>query len=178
MVWVYAVIAATLIGFGGWGGYRFMDGKVERMRVERDAASVERDAANASAHRWQEARDREVITVKTVTQYVDRVVKLQGETRDVIKEIPVKIGCTEVDGTAMLAGAWRLSHDAGVSLANGTARTPYEPGKTLEAVAATVAVETVIENYATCRENAIKLTSLQDWVKAQQAAQQQSIAPK
>ena len=171
MVWVYAVIAATLIGFGGWSGYRFMDGKVERMRAERDEAT-------RSAHRWQEARDREVITVKTVTQYVDRVVKLQGETRDVIKEIPVKIGCTEVDGTAMLAGAWRLSHDAGVSLANGTTRTPYEPGKTPEAVAATVAVETVIENYATCRETAIKLTSLQDWVKAQQAAQQQSSAPK
>lgn len=65
MIWVYAVIAATLIGFGGWGGYRFMDGKVERMRAERDEAT-------RSAHRWQEARDREVITVKTVTQYVDR----------------------------------------------------------------------------------------------------------
>ena len=109
---------------------------------------------------------------------MDRVVKLQGETRDVIKEIPVKIGCTEVDGIAMLAGAWRLSHDAGVSLANGTPRVAYEPGKTPEAVAATTAVETVVENYATCRETAIKLTSLQDWVKAQQAAQQQSIAPK
>lgn len=139
-------VAATL----SYGNYRERKGEM--------AVQGRWDAANTA----QEQKIRELeakqgqVTVKTVTEYVDRVktVYLKGET--IIKRIPHYVPADAPD----LPGGWRLLHDAAAT----GAELPETPGDVqAEPVSAQAAAETVSGNYTACRAELLKLQGLWDW---------------
>ena len=162
MVWLYAALIALVLSAGGMLGYKWNEAAVLR-------AEARGKAWQASALGEKEARNREAAGYKVVNKYVDRVIQLEGKTVEVIKLIPQQIGCSDVAGVPTLDGPWRVSHDAGVSLANGTPGDTDNPRGTPEGVTPTQAAQTVVENYAACGRNREKLTALQEWVKTQKS---------
>lgn len=78
-------------------------------------------------------------------------------TKEVIREIPVYIPAS----TPALPGGFRVLHDSaatGVPLPDPTRQPPPAP------VAAAAAAETVIDNYAACREQDAAYQRLQQWL--------------
>ena len=86
-------------------------------------------------------------------QYIDRIRYIKD------KQIAKKI--THSD-RVMLPADYRVQHDA--------AAKPDAPAGAANAapVAAAAFADTVSNNYATCHDNAAKLTALQDWVRSLQ----------
>lgn len=142
-------LAAALLGFGWMKG-------AEHVQAKWDAATTEQSLSVARIKQKQAEA-----TVQVVTKYIDRVrvVQIAGDT--IIKEVPKYVPS---DSPALPAG-FRLLHDA----AAGGYPIPAS-GTDAAAVPAEVAAETIAANYTTCRENAEKLTALQEWVRAQEAA--------
>lgn len=160
-VQLYIAAAIAAVALGGWLGYRWMEARLLK-------AEAEGKAWKASALGEREARVRQAEGYKYVDRYIDRVQVIEGEVREIIKEIPVEIACTtKPDGTAYLSSDWRVLHDAAVSLANGAPRVPDAARATAEGVTPRTAVETVVENYATCAKNAKQLDELSAWAKSQ-----------
>ena len=106
-------------------------------------------------------------TVQVVTKYVDRVKVVREAGDTIIKEVPVYVPA-EADSACVLYRGFVRLHDAAaagrIPPAAGVADA-LPAGIALSAVAGTVA-----NNYQRCRENAEQLKSLQEWVKAQEAA--------
>jgi hypothetical protein len=122
----------------------------------------EAKAKQAAAVAKVETKQAEA-TVKVVTQYVDRVqvVRERGKTitQQVTKYVPLS--------APALPYGFRLLHDAaasGVPLPDAAASLDG-PSVSAQDVASTVS-----DNYASCRAEYEKLTSLQDWISEQQAA--------
>lgn len=164
MIYVYAIVAAALVSFGGYAGYRVMDGKVERAEQATKQASLR-------AHSYAEARDREIVKEKIVTKFVDRQVVLQGAIREIVKEVPVRLACeTSPAGLAVLPGEFRLLHDklaATASAAYAPARPPDAATPAAQSIAPGEVLDGVAANYANCAFNAVQLMALQDYVEQQ-----------
>lgn len=52
-----ALVVASLMGLGAWGGYRWQAGNVAKAEQARDRAALERDRANQRAQGYQSAID-------------------------------------------------------------------------------------------------------------------------
>ena len=159
MIYVYLLVVAAVLAFGTYAGNRWSAGKVAK--------------AEAVALQWKdyaqketEAREVEAVRSKVVNKYVGKIIKAEGETRGVIKQIPTEIACSNASGTTVLDGAWRLSHDSGVSLANGDTIQSFDTTGAVEGITPSQALTTVVENYATCRRNSEKLSALIEVVTA------------
>lgn len=139
-------VAAAL----AYGNYRENKGARE-VQGRWDAAT----AVQEQKLRELEAKQAQV-TVKTVTEYVDRLktVYLKGDT--IIKRIPQYVPASTPD----LPGGWRLLHDAA---ATGT-ELPETPGDVqAEPVSAQTAAETVAGNYTAAKAEMTKCQALWDW---------------
>lgn len=105
----------------------------------------------------------EQITQKVVTKYVDRVQVIRGETKTIIKEVPIYV-TPEDDANCVVPDGFVRLHDAAVqgrSVASTPGATDAAPSDTqLSEVAITV-----VENYGVCRETAEQLTALQRWIR-------------
>jgi hypothetical protein len=103
------------------------------------------------------------VTVKVVTEYVDRVKVIHEKGHTIVQQIPIYVGSDSPE----LPSGWRILHDAAAT------NTVPDPAARADAapVAAQDAIATVAENYETCLANAAQLWSLQDWVTAQKAIQ-------
>ena len=103
-------------------------------------------------------REQNNIKVETVTEYVDkvRIVKEKEYVyRDRIKEVPVIRDNLPVE--------WLRLHDASAT-GSDYADSPEDSNEASGGVEANIALETVVENYATCERNRQQLLSLQQWV--------------
>ena len=148
-------LAIALLGFG-WvkGG--------AHVQAQWDAA-IQQKSVQVGARRQKQAE----VTVKVVTQYVDRVrvVREKGDT--LIKEVPVYVP-VEADTACTIHRGFVRLHDAAAA-----GELPGPAGDT-DAAAAGVALSavagTVVDNYQTCHENAEQLRALQAWVSGMRAA--------
>lgn len=135
--------------------------KAERIAHAAELAKLHKEVATA---RYEAAIAQ--ATVKVVTKYVDRIVKVQGVTRVITKEIPVYVTSTADAGCVIPAGFVRV-HDAAAA---GVVPQPAgDPDAPAPGVALSTVAETVTDNYGVAHEIAAQLTALQDWIRAQQA---------
>lgn len=102
------------------------------------------------------------VTVKTVTVYRDRIVKVEGETVTITKEIDRYV---PPSADPVLGVGWVLLHDA------AAARSVPEaaPGADVAApaIAASQALKGVIGNYGQYYACTIQLVTLQEWLRFQ-----------
>lgn len=123
---------------------------------------------------------RASVAERVVTQYIDRVQTVRGQTQTIVRKVPVYVpqatrpgACPP--GSSLLPGGWRVLHDAaargGGDAIPDTARSADAP-----AVEPAAALETVAENYGAAHQNAEQLSALQDWVRGQQQAQAAALA--
>lgn len=149
------LLAAVLIGYGWVKGAGHVQGQWD--------AAVEKQEAQQARGRVRQAE----VTVKVVTQYVDRVRVIREKGDVIIKEVPAYVTPESDSRCAINAGFVRLHDAAAANEVPGPARTAdaAPAGIALSAVARTVA-----ENYRRCHENAAQLTFLQEWVREQAKA--------
>ena len=142
-------LAVALLGVGWVKG-------AAHVQAQWDAA-VQKQTLQAAAVRERQAQ----VTVKVVTQYVDRVriVRETGET--IIKEVPVYVP-VQADAACTINRGFVRLHDA------AAAGDLPEPARDADAAAAGIALSavagTLAANYQTCHENAEQLRALQAWV--------------
>lgn len=150
--------ALLWLTFAAWFAWQaHVNGELaDQLKAKADAA-VAREALVIAQLRAARAE----INERVVTVYVDRVRTVQGRTRTIVKEVPIYV---PADAPALPAG-FRVLHDA------AAAGELPDPARVADAppVAAAAVAETVAGNYGTCHETAAQLTSLQDWVRQQQA---------
>ncbi len=148
------VLVAIAAPIKRYGDGRHADGKAEVQAkwdasVERGRKEVERLKAEAGK-----------VTVRTEVQYIDRVKVIKEKGDAIVREVPVFVPA----GSPDLPGGFRLLHDA--AAANGP--VPEAAGIAhAAAVPAQTAAATIAGNYASAHETAQRLTSLQEWVRAQ-----------
>lgn len=154
-----AVALALLLALGLWrvhsyGAARYAAGQADvqtrwNQSIERGRAEVERLRTAAGK-----------VTVRTETQYIDRVRVIREKGDAIVREVPVFVPADSPD----LPGGWRLLHDA--AAAGGPVPAPAGIDDAA-AVPAQAAAATVAGNYAIAHETAARLTALQDWVRQQ-----------
>ena len=157
--WVWAVAAlAVVAGVLGYGHLREREGG----NKGRQAVQAEWDAAvergREEVDRLKAAAGR--VTTVVETKYVDRIVTIREKGDAIVREVPVFVPA----GSCDLPGGFRLLHDA----AAAAGPVPEAAGIADAApVPAQAATATVAGNYATCHEDAARLTSLQEWALEQ-----------
>jgi hypothetical protein len=143
-----AGIAALTLGYFAWA---------DHIGNEREAKVVARYAKQAVAADTK----RDAITADLVPKAAAAQEKIRTVFKTITKEVTVYVKATDCP----MPGGFRVYHDAA---ANGTLPDPAAVADAAPAPAKVVA-STVAENYGTYYEVAQRLTSLQEWVKAQQA---------
>ena len=102
---------------------------------------------------------RAVIAPPIVQKEAAAQVRIRTVTQTIIKEVPIYVKAADCP----MPGGFRVLHDAA---ADGqlpdAARIPDAATVPAQDVATSIT-----ENYGTCRENAARLTGLQEWVRAQ-----------
>ena len=150
-----AAFAVALVGFGWVKG-------TGHVQAEWDAATGRQSLQVAVVQKRQAEA-----TVQVVTKYVDRVKVVREAGDTIIKEVPVYVPA-EADAACVLSRGFVRLHDAAAAgrLPQAAGAADALPaGIALSAVAGTVA-----DNYQRCHENAEQLKSLQEWIRAQEAA--------
>lgn len=150
--WPHLLIAIGVALALGWANKMGAD----RVQAQWDA-SVERGRAEVA--RLQAAANK--LTVRVETEYVDRVTTIREKGDVVVREVPVYVPA----GSCDLPSGFRVLHDAA---AWGAVPDPSRIPDAA-AVPAQDAAGTVAGNYFTCHETAQRLSSLQQWVREQQA---------
>jgi hypothetical protein len=139
-----AGLVAASYGAAYWKGRQ--DGWGKRDEV---AARQEREAERLAARL---AQLRQKITKEVVTVYKTKVDVIEKE-KEIIREVLVTDTCE-------LSPEWVRRHDLSAGLSDTTPR----------AYGAAEAIETVGDNYLTCRVTTEKLMALQEWVSKQAEA--------
>jgi len=157
-----AALLALLLAWGGSMWWSYERGKA----VDHEAwqASITADAVAQS----NLVHASDIATNTVVTQYVDRVQVVMAQGATITKEVtkyvsaqadaryPVPVGFVSL----LDAAGSGQTLDAGASL--GTYDSPSP-------IALSVVGASIASNYTACRANAEQLSSLQSWVRSQQA---------
>jgi hypothetical protein len=104
-------------------------------------------------------------TTEVVEKVVTKVIKVKGETREIIKNVPVYI-TKEDDSKCDIPNSFVQLHDMAAQGKVPDSTSVPDAGTSdikLSGVATTVS-----ENYGTCREIREKYLGLQDWVREQE----------
>lgn len=111
----------------------------------------------ATHQAYTQSQERLEVTKQSLDGLATDRKRIVTITKEVIREIPVYIPAS----TPALPGGFRLLHDAaatGVPLPSPASQPAPAP------VAAAAAAETVIDNYAACREQDAAYQRLQQWL--------------
>lgn len=166
--------ASVVLGFAG--GWRVRD-------LTADAAEARKavEMALAAAARAQ-ASQQQVVAANRISASVgiasaERQMRIRTQTKEIIREIPNHVSSQSDDRCSVPVGFVRL-HDAAAAgsadtLSDATGASHDAPS----GVALSAVTETVAGNYGTCREDAERLRSLQQWIIAQSALWDGNIAP-
>jgi hypothetical protein len=128
-----------------------------------EAAQRECERANAAIETvlQKQAEEQQKIVTRYLTRYVDRAAEERVVYRDIVKEVPVYVS-TDLPG---LPAGMRVLYDAAA-----TGRALPETGNPPSPDAAPVTPQdlarTVVENYASCREDQGRLETLQRVVRS------------
>lgn len=145
-----ALAAVAVFGAGWWKGSAHTQSAWDAAKEAQAATIAKVEVAQAQA------------TVKVVTQYVDRVQVIKEKADAVIREVPIYLhDAAPVDGRiGVLVNA--AESGGPVPDATGSANAP--------AVAAEAVAIWSVDTVRDCEANSAQLVSLQDWIRAQQAA--------
>lgn len=143
---VAAAVVAGLIGYGYHLGVRQL---------------WEYQAAQARAAVPIVVKQGEV-TVQTTIKYRDRIVKVQGETQVIEKEI---VRYVPPSADPVLGVGWVLLHDAAATRAVPEAAPGVDVAA--PAIASSQALKGVVGNYGQYYQCAAQLIGLQEWVRHQ-----------
>lgn len=128
--------------------------------------------AQQAAKDLQVVHASDIVTQKTITQYMDRVQVVITAGATITKEV-TRYVTPEMDRTYRVPyGYLRLLNAAasGQAVDSGTSG-PVDDQAAPIALSATASLVSV--NYANCRANAVQLSALQDWIRQQQASIEQ-----
>ena len=147
LIGVLLLIAGAYL-FGGYGTEMTWRARVEEL---------EQQVADAQA---QAQKVNTVIQEKIVTR-----IKTIKETVYVNKEIIKEVAGAQLDSQCSLPRSTIVLHDS--ASRNEVARGPGSTDGTPSGVEAHRFLETVVDNYGACHENAEKLRAWQEWYRAQ-----------
>ena len=105
------------------------------------------------------------ITVKTVTEYRDRIKVLEGATTTIEKEVTRYVESQPIATACLLDPEWVRLHDAAAT--GAVPKAPSGPDAAPGAIAAPDALKAITENYAASLRTSARLEALQDWVDRQ-----------
>ena len=105
------------------------------------------------------------ITVKTITEYRDRIKVLKGTTTTIEKEVTRYVESQPSATACLLDPEWVRLHNAAAT--GAVPETASRPDAEAGAVAAPEALKTITENYAASLRTATRLEALQNWVDQQ-----------
>lgn len=154
---VSAVLGIALLVTLGAFRFTYVLQHAELVKVRADVQVAQAKAEKAAA---ELKTAQGIVTVKTVTEYVDRVqiVREKGET--IVKEVKVYV-TPEADAACVVPVGFVRVHDAAAS---GEPAVPAgDPDAPAEGIALSTVAETIAENYTIAHENAEQLTALQKW---------------
>lgn len=104
-------------------------------------------------------------TVQVVDRVVTKVIKVKGDTKEIIKNVPVYI-TKEDDSGCDIPNSFVQLHDMA---AKGEVPNPASvPNAGTSDIKLSGVTTTVSENYGTCREIREKYLGLQEWVREQE----------
>ena len=155
-VWKYVAIVTVVVALLSGAYFKGYDKAEDKYLAEIAEFNAQKVVLEA---RLQAALSK--VTVKVVTEYVDRVKVVKEKEyvyRDKIVTVPSK--CELSDGWVRLHDASARGDDAGTT--DFTDETP-------SGIRDTEALGTVVENYSICHQNAEQLKALQQWVLEAQA---------
>lgn len=145
------------LGVGGWQAFE----SIKRIGMEEARRECERANAAIETVVHQQAEAQQKVVTRYLTRYVERAAEERIVYRDIVKEVPVYVP----SDLPVLPAAVRVLHDAAA-----TGRALPEDRDTALADAAPVTPQdltrTVAENYASCREDQLRLEALQGVLKA------------
>ena len=151
-------MAVLFIGIGYAVGYHngFKAETAELFRFQAEAQTK---------YHALEIKQKEVDT-KIVTEYVDKintVTKWRTNNVEITKVVP---------DTSFLSNGWVYVHDS--SVRGNDANSTEAANDSSSGIKANEALAIVTDNYGICEENAVRLSSLQEWILEQQKQIQES----
>lgn len=149
------LLLATVFGWGMIKGRAQIQAKWDKAKAAQQAADT------------KEANRQAVVTIETVTKYVDRVRVVKGKTETIIKEVP-KYVTVKADADCIINTGFVRLHDA--AAANTLPDGPRDTDAAPAPVTLSTVSETVSANYGACFQNAAQLDALQDWARSIGAA--------
>jgi len=143
---------STALGVGVWQGLE----AIRRSGMDEVRREYERANAAIETVVHQQAEAQQKIVTRYLTRYVERAAEERVVYRDILKEVPVYVP----SDLPVLPATVRVLHDAAA-----TGRALPETGNPPSPDAAPVTPQdlarTVVENYASCREDQGRLEALQ-----------------
>jgi hypothetical protein len=124
--------------------------KAELVALQQQAAVIQQQSAQVNQE----------IQTKTVTK-IKKVKEIEYVNRDIIKTQIVK----ELDSTCALPESAVMLHNSASQ--NAVATSARDTAGTASTVKASELLDTVVENYGACHENAAKLEAWQEWYREQ-----------
>lgn len=150
----------AVLGVGGWQAFE----SIKRIGMEDARRECERANAAIETVVHKQAEEQQKVVTRYLTQYVERAAEERVVYRDIVKEVPVYVS-TDLP---VLPAGMRVLHDAAA-----TGRALPETGNSPSTDAAPVTPQdlarTVVENYASCREDQGRLEALQGIIRTFQA---------
>ena len=156
LAYVAAALAVLAVLIGAFT-YGWNKGSAN-VQAKWDADKVQVEALLAT-----ERTRQAVVTVETVTRFVDRVRIVKEKAQTITREVPVYV-TAQADADCVINNGFVRVHDA--ASAGTLPPGPSDTDAAASAVALSTVAETVTANYGTCHENAEQLIALQGWVKA------------
>jgi len=145
-----AGLGAALVALGWVRG-------ADHVQARWDAATSQ-EVQRTAAIRQRQAE----ATVKVVTEYVDRIKVVHETGQTIVKEVPIYVPI-QADAACMVNRGFVRLHDAAAhNLLPGSAG---DADGAASGIALSAVVETVVDNYQRCNENAEKLKALQNWIR-------------
>jgi len=151
----YALVA--LLGFGmGWKVNGWRHDAIDLARMEADQKAIEASVENAKKVQAL----REANTEKAAQLEIERERQAQTIVKEVIRDVIQYVQTPAASNCGIDPNGVRI-----INKAAGVPALPETPRPSNASAGAVVA--SVTENYSTCKKNANRLKSLQEWITAQ-----------
>ena len=119
---------------------------------------LQRFAAKASEQVAELERKNSEISNKVVTEYVDRTNTIREK-----EYVYVDAAKNTVPSQSVMSNGWVFTH--GISASASDADATRSSDASPSGIKDNKALETVINNYSTCQQNAEQLKTLQEWIR-------------
>jgi hypothetical protein len=168
-----AAIAIVSASGAAYATHHWDQVKIEKMQLADAQAVIDAQKLAAQTQQLQDAASEKVAVEAAQAQQ-----KIVTRTIETIRKVPVYV-TREIDKRYPLSNAFCRLHDAAAletspdAIPNPAGTTDAGPCQASESQT----VSTIVSNYGTCAITSHQLTSLQDWIRAQQAVSASQKAP-